>query len=47
MTTTTTGHITGGTGKFSGIRGLLRTSVTADLKAGTNEVYVELEYWFD
>ena len=45
MTTTTSGPITGGTGKFSGIRGLLRTSVTADLKAGTNEVYVELEYW--
>jgi hypothetical protein len=47
MTTTTNGPITGGTGKFSGIHGLLRTSVTADLKAGTNEVYVELEYWFD
>jgi hypothetical protein len=46
MSTTTTGPITGGTGKFSGIRGLFRTSVTADLKAGTNEVYVELEYWF-
>jgi hypothetical protein len=46
LTTTTTWPITGGTGKFSGIRGLLRTSVTADLKAGTNEVYVELEYWF-
>lgn len=46
LTTTTTGPITGGTGKFSGIRGLLRTSVTADLKAGTKEVYVELEYWF-
>lgn len=46
MTTTTSGPITGGTGKFSGIRGLLRTSVTADLKAGTNEVHVELEYWF-
>jgi hypothetical protein len=46
LTTTTTGPITGGTGKFSGIRGLLRTSVTADLKAGTNEVSVELEYWF-
>jgi hypothetical protein len=47
LTITTSGPITGGTGKFSGIRGLLRTSVTADLKAGTNEVKVELEYWFD
>lgn len=46
LTTTTTGTITAGTGKLSGIRGLLRISVTADIKAGTNETRVEVEYWF-
>lgn len=46
LTTTTVGPITGGTGKLSGIRGLLRLVVTADFKTGTNEAQVELEYWF-
>jgi hypothetical protein len=46
MTITTTGPITGGTGVFSGIRGLLRLSISADLQAGTSESQIELEYWF-
>jgi hypothetical protein len=46
MTTTMVGTITGGTGKFSGIRGLLRVSTTANLKEETNEAQIELEYWF-
>jgi hypothetical protein len=46
LTTTMVGTITGGTGKFSGIRGLLRVWTTADLKEETNEAQIELEYWF-
>jgi hypothetical protein len=46
LTTTTVGPVTGGTGKFTGIRGLLRLLVTANLKTGENEARVELEYWF-
>ena len=37
--------ITGGTGKFVGIRGVLRSESTANPKAGTNETKAELEYW--
>jgi hypothetical protein len=46
LTTTAVGLITGGTGKFSGIQGLMRLSVTADNKTGENEARIELEYWF-
>jgi hypothetical protein len=46
LTTTTVGTVTGGTGKFTGIRGLLRLLVTANFKTGENEAQVELEYWF-
>jgi hypothetical protein len=46
LTITTTGPITGGTGVLSGIRGLLRLSISADLQAGTSESEIELEYWF-
>ncbi len=45
MTITTAGTITGGTGEFYGIQGLLRLSISADLQAGTSESQVELEYW--
>jgi hypothetical protein len=46
MTITTVGTITGGTGEFFGIQGLLRLSISADLQAGVSESQVELEYWF-
>jgi hypothetical protein len=46
MTITTVGTVTGGTGAFFGIQGVLRLSASADLQAGVNESQVELEYWF-
>jgi hypothetical protein len=39
--------LTGGTGKFSGIRGTLRTAGTTDFKTGLGEVKAEGEYWFE
>jgi hypothetical protein len=39
--------ITGGTGKFAGIRGVTRSAVAADPKAGFNENQAELEYWIE
>jgi hypothetical protein len=46
MTITTVGTITGGTGEFLGIQGLLRLSASVDPEAGVNESQVELEYFF-
>jgi hypothetical protein len=46
MTITTVGTVSGGTGEFFGIQGLLRLSISADLQAGVSESQVELEYWF-
>ncbi len=40
MTITTAGTITGGTGEFYGIQGLLRLSISADLQAGTSELSI-------
>jgi hypothetical protein len=39
--------ITGGTGKFVGIRGTSKSVTKFDLKAGTNETEVETEYWIE
>ena len=39
--------ITGGTGKFRGIRGVVRTETTANPKAGMNEQKGEMEYWLE
>jgi hypothetical protein len=39
--------ITGGTGKFLGIRGVVRTETTADLAAGINQGKGEMEYWME
>jgi hypothetical protein len=39
--------ITGGTGRFKGIRGTLRTSGATDLKTGTSGTETEGEYWFE
>jgi hypothetical protein len=44
---TVTGRLTGGTGKFLGIRGISRTKVVSDIKAGTNAQQTELEYWME
>jgi hypothetical protein len=44
---TVTGRLTGGTGKFLGIRGITRTKVVSDIKAGTNAQQSELEYWME
>jgi hypothetical protein len=45
LSNVTVGHITGGTGKFAGIQGIVRTTGTADPKAGLNETQTEIEYW--
>ena len=42
---TIAGVITGGTGKFVGIRGTIRSSSAADIKAGVNSTQNEIEYW--
>jgi hypothetical protein len=39
--------ITGGTGRFRGIRGTLRSAGGTDLKTGTSGVQTEGEYWFE
>jgi hypothetical protein len=39
--------LTGGTGKFKGIGGLLRTAGFSDLKAKTSGTQTEGEYWFE
>jgi hypothetical protein len=44
-TGTTVGPITGGTGKFARIRGLVRLSVSAEPTMGVNETEAEIEYW--
>ena len=41
------GPITGGTGKFLGIRGMLRFAANFDPKSGFNESKGEIEYWID
>lgn len=46
-TTVSVAEIRGGTGKFAGIKGLVRGRGASDGKAGTNETNSELEYWFE
>ena len=46
-TFTGTLRLTGGTGKFQGIRGTLRSVFAFDLKAGLNEGQNEGEYWLE
>jgi hypothetical protein len=47
FTNSTAGTITGGTGKLLGIRGIVRSSGTAEPKAGVNENQTEIEYWIE
>jgi len=44
---TSVGPITGGTGKFAGIHGMLRQVGMADPKAGLAETQTEIEYWME
>jgi hypothetical protein len=39
--------ITGGTGKFANLRGLLRQTGFSDLKSGTSDAYTDGEYWYE
>jgi hypothetical protein len=44
--TVSVGHITGGTGKFAGMKGMTRAQGASDGKRGFNETSTEIEYWF-
>jgi hypothetical protein len=44
LTNVTVGYITGGTGKLAGIQGIVRTSGTANPKAGMNDTQTDIEY---
>jgi hypothetical protein len=44
FTTTQVGHITGGTGKLSGMQGIVRASVNFDPKTGFSEGQTDIEY---
>lgn len=44
--TSSVGEITGGTGKFVGIKGISRATGISQGQAGLNESQTELEYWF-
>lgn len=39
-------QITGGTGKFAGMKGITRARGASDGKRGFNETSTEIEYWF-
>jgi hypothetical protein len=43
----TVGKITGGTGRFKGIRGAVHGTAVTDFKAGTSDQQNEVEYWFE
>jgi len=45
-TTISVGEITGGTGKFAGMKGISRAQGASDGKRGFNETSAEIEYWF-
>jgi hypothetical protein len=47
FTNVSVSYITGGTGKLAGIHGIVRSSGSADPKAGVNEVQTEIEYAID
>jgi hypothetical protein len=39
------GHITGGTGKFAGMQGIVRASTNYDIKTNVTETQTDIEYW--
>jgi hypothetical protein len=44
LTVASVGHITGGTGKFATIQGIVRASANVDFKAGFNDAQIDIEY---
>jgi hypothetical protein len=44
LAATQVGYITGGTGKFAGMQGIVRTSANFDFKTGFNESQTDIEY---
>jgi hypothetical protein len=44
ITATQVGYITGGTGKFAGMQGVVRASVNFDLRTGFTETQIDIEY---
>jgi hypothetical protein len=44
-TTVSVGQILGGTGKFTAMKGLVRSTGVSDGKVGLNETQTEIEYW--
>jgi hypothetical protein len=45
FTSTHVGYITGGTGKFAGMQGIVRASTNNDLKTSVTETQTDIEYW--
>jgi hypothetical protein len=39
------GYITGGTGKFAGMQGIVRASTNIDVKTSVSETQIDIEYW--
>jgi len=46
LTSTSVGHITGGTGKFAAMQGITRDVTNFNLKTGFVEGQSDIEYWF-
>jgi hypothetical protein len=45
LTNSVVGNITGGTGKLTGIQGIVRSAGTAEPKAGVNDATTDIDYW--
>jgi hypothetical protein len=45
FTSTHVGYITGGTGKFAGMQGIVRASTNNNLKTSVTETQTDIEYW--
>jgi hypothetical protein len=46
LSATNVGHITGGTGKFAGMQGIVRGAANFNYTTGFNENQTDIEYWF-
>ena len=47
LTNMVVGTITGGTGKLAAIQGMVRSTGSAEPKAGVNETQTDIDYWFN
>lgn len=47
LTNSVVGAITGGTGKLAAIQGVVRSTGSAEPKAGVNENQTDIDYWFN